>query len=196
MNLPTNPAERHALATLAILEGPIPASLAQDLLPHTPDLPQLLQQWQAAGLLQPAANTPTPTTTLPPAVRDQLLSQLAPPQLQDLHRRAAAHYGRFFTDEARRHLSQQGQSPPEPQIETLARDRNGVLGHWVHQTQNVAHARLCLALALAWQRHLFAAGEVEAAGEIVTAIYDVLARWGQRDQAKALLQQSISTRQP
>lgn len=191
--LPQDPADLHPLATLAILEGPIPTTLAQDLLPDTLNLPQRLQQWQAAALIQPAGDN---TYTIPPAVRDQLLSQLDQPQLQDLHRRAATHYGRFFTEEARRHLTQQGQSPSEAQIQSLARDRNGVLGHWVHQTDNIPHARLCLALALAWQRHLFAASEVEAAGEIVTAIYDILARWGQRDQAKALLQRSIATRQP
>ena len=49
--------------------------------------------------------------------------------------------------------------------------------------------------AAAWHGsdHLFAAGEYEAAGEIVTAVYDILARWGERDRAKALLRGSIDT---
>ena len=36
-------------------------------------------------------------------------------------------------------------------------------------------------------------GDYEPAAEIVTAVYDVLARWGQRDRAKALLHGSIAT---
>jgi tetratricopeptide (TPR) repeat protein len=50
-----------------------------------------------------------------------------------------------------------------------------------------------MACALAWQHHLFQAGEFEAAGEIVTAVWEVLARWGERDRAKALLRGSIET---
>jgi tetratricopeptide (TPR) repeat protein len=47
--------------------------------------------------------------------------------------------------------------------------------------------------ALEWQHHLFAAGAYQAAAEIVMAVWDVLARWGERDRAKALLRGSIET---
>ncbi|MFQ5350864.1 MAG: ABC transporter permease, partial [Thermoanaerobaculia bacterium] len=45
----------------------------------------------------------------------------------------------------------------------------------------------------AWQQHLFLAGQVDAAGEIVTAVWLVLARWGQRDLARALLRPGTVT---
>ena len=56
-----------------------------------------------------------------------------------------------------------------------------------------AHA--AMERALRWQSHLFAAEEYDPAGEIVTAVYDILARWGERDRAKGLLRGSIATRE-
>ena len=72
----------------------------------------------------------------------------------------------------------------EEQIGALARGRAGVVGTWAHQTEDLAPARWAVERALAWGSHLFQAGAFDAAGEIVNAVYGVLARWGQRDHAK------------
>jgi tetratricopeptide (TPR) repeat protein len=63
----------------------------------------------------------------------------------------------------------------------------------VHRTDDLAQARAAMARALEWQHHLFKAGAYKAAGEIVTAVWDILARWGERDRTKALLHGSIAT---
>ena len=63
----------------------------------------------------------------------------------------------------------------------------------VARTDDMAQARAAMDRSLAWHDHLFAAGEYEAAGEIVTAVCDILDRWGERDRAKALLRGSIAT---
>jgi tetratricopeptide (TPR) repeat protein len=80
----------------------------------------------------------------------------------------------------------------DEQIEAEA--RTGAVEFLTHQTQDMARARAAVERALAWQEHLFQADRFDAAGEIVTAVYDVLARWGQRDLAKGLLRRSIETR--
>ncbi len=67
------------------------------------------------------------------------------------------------------------------------------MGQMVARTDDMAQARGAMARALDWQRHLFAAGEVDAAEEIVNAVYAVLARWGERDRAKGLLRRSIDS---
>ncbi len=73
------------------------------------------------------------------------------------------------------------------------RPQMALWGRWWPGRTTWAQARGAMARALDWQRHLFAAGEVEAAGEIVTAVYDILARWGERDRAKGLLRRSIAS---
>ena len=75
----------------------------------------------------------------------------------------------------------------------LARSDHGVVGQMVARTDDMAQARAAMARALEWQHHLFAAAAYEPAGEIVTAVLDILARWGERDRAKALLRGSIAT---
>lgn len=47
--------------------------------------------------------------------------------------------------------------------------------------------------ALAWQYHLFQAGEYAAAEQIVRAVVPVLNRWGQRDMSEALLRRNVAT---
>jgi tetratricopeptide (TPR) repeat protein len=81
----------------------------------------------------------------------------------------------------------------EQWIESLARDWNGIVGQIVACTDDMAQARAAMGRSLAWQEHLFAAGEYEAAAEIVMAVHRILARWGERDRAKALLRGSIET---
>jgi len=168
-----------------------------------------------------APGTTAPWYTLHPVVRDYLLGRLTPDQRRALHLRAAEYYGKPFVEaarqaieEARREASKKGQgflttvrraltgskeeqppAPTEEEIESLARSDRGVVGARVGQTQDMGRARWAMNRALAWQNHLFLAGQADAAGEIVTAVYDVLARWGQRDAAKALLRRSIDSRE-
>ncbi len=102
--------------------------------------------------------------------------------------------GRLTTDE-REAVAQGGETWSDERIEGLARGDPGVVGQWTHQTQDMARARWAVARALAWQGHLFQTGQFDAAGEIVNAVIPVLGRWGQRDQAKALLRRSIEMRE-
>jgi tetratricopeptide (TPR) repeat protein len=135
-----------------------------------------------------------------------MLGQLDRAQVRALHERAAAYYGAPFMEAARQALAEamadgRGDSriaptqtaPTNEEIEALARGRRGVVGAWTHQTQDMARAHWAMERALAWQSHLFQAGWFDAAGEIVTAVCDVLARWGQRDLSKGLLRRSIET---
>ncbi len=41
--------------------------------------------------------------------------------------------------------------------------------------------------ALEWQHHLFAAGEREAARDVVVALWAILDRWGQTERVTALV---------
>jgi tetratricopeptide (TPR) repeat protein len=130
--------------------------------------------------------------TIHPVVRDSLLAQQSAEDRQALHRWAAAYYGRPFVEMARR-MVRPGAQVTEEQLAAFARSHRGVVGRMVARTDDLAQARAAMARALAWQHHLFAAADYEPAGEIVTAVYDILDRWGQRDRAKALLRGSIAT---
>ena len=94
---------------------------------------------------------------------------------------------------ARQAVAQSGESWTEEEIESLARSARGVVGQMVARTDDMAQAHAAMGRSLAWRDHLFAAGAYDPAGDIVTAIITVLARWGQRDRAKALLAESIAT---
>ena len=111
----------------------------------------------------------------------------------ELHRWAAVFYGQPFVQIARDYAARSGQNWTEEKIGELARSRDGVVGQMVARTDDMGQARGAMARALDWQRHLFAAGEVEAAAQIVIAVYDILARWGERDRAKGLLRRSIAS---
>jgi len=112
---------------------------------------------------------------------------------RELHRWAAAYYGQPFIALAWQFAQRSGQSWSDEEVKRLARDYDGVVGHLVHQTQDMDQAHDALARALAWQRHLFAAAAYAEAGEIVIAIHDILARFGERDQAKSLLRRYIAS---
>ena len=47
--------------------------------------------------------------------------------------------------------------------------------------------------ALKWQERLFLAGEYEMADDLVNATWAILARWGQKERSRALLERSIDT---
>ncbi len=208
------PAERDALTTLAILETPFWWETARDLLAVGVGARQpaagvsseegdlavaspLLARWLDLSLIQHHRTDDDGDAwyTLHPVVREYLLGQLDQAQMRALHERAAAYYGALFVDAARQALAQsRGDAhiaPTEEQIEALARGDPGVVGTWTHQTQDMARAHWAMEQALAWQSHLFQAERFDAAAEIVTAVYDVLARWGQRDLAKGLLRRDI-----
>jgi len=134
-----------------------------------------------------------PWYTLHPVVREYLLNPLPADIRRDLHLRAATLYGAPFVTEARRFLTEQGQTATNEQIESLAREVDGVVGTWIHQTSDMNHAHWAMDRALAWQHHLFQAGHVYAATEIVNAVISTLNLWGQRDLAKALLRRSVDS---
>jgi tetratricopeptide (TPR) repeat protein len=151
----------------------------------------LLQQEQVTGTLEvPVTST---TYLIHPVVREYLLSQLDPAARRGLHRWAAAFQGHPFVEIARAYATQSDQSWTEADIEALAREQ--VVRANVARTDDLPAAQAAMARALEWQHHLFAAGAYEAAGEIVTAVTDILARWGERDRTKALLRSSIETRE-
>jgi tetratricopeptide (TPR) repeat protein len=157
--------------------------VAAYLLPLLPSLPEAERR-----KLQPPA-----AYTLHPLVRDYLLGGLPADERARLHAWAAEFYGRPFIEMARQYVQRTGQTATEEQIAQFSRDRNGVVGQMVHRTDDLPAARSFMARALQWQAQLFKAGQYEAASDIITAVHDVLARWGERDHAKALLQGSIRT---
>ena len=197
------PAERDALTALAILEEPFWWEMARDLLPLPAgegrgegETQLLLSHFLDLSLIQHSHTDKNgdPWYTLHPVVRDYLLDRLtADGTRRALHLRAAEYYGRPFVEAARQAVAKSGQTATDEQIESLARGDPGVVGSWTHQTEDMDHARQAMNRALAWQNHLFLAGQADAAGQIVIAVYYVLARWGQRDAAKALLRRTIDS---
>jgi tetratricopeptide (TPR) repeat protein len=152
-----------------------------------------VRRWLDLSLLQRERIEGEELYSVHPVVREYLLGRGTEDERRKLHLWAAAFHGQPFVEMARRYAAQSGQSWTDEQIEALARDSDGVVGQMVHRTDDLAQARAAMARALEWQHHLFAAGAYEAAGGIVTAVCEILARWGERDRAKALLRGSIET---
>jgi tetratricopeptide (TPR) repeat protein len=191
-----SPAEREALTVLSILEEPFWWEMARDLLEGYWVLDiDLLTRLLDLSLIQfhHTDDDGDAWYATHPVVREYLLGRLEPEGRRALHARAATFYGAPFVEVARQAVAQSGQTATDERIEGLARGRQGVVGAWSRQTQDMDHARWAVARALAWQSHLFQAGQFDAADDIVNAVCDVLDRWGQRDQAKALLRRSIET---
>ena len=114
----------------------------------------MLARWLDLSLIQfHAPGKVAPWYTLHPVVREYLLGRLDDEQIRALHERAAAYYGAPFMEEARRFLvKRRGDSriaPTDEQIETLARDLDGVVGAWTHQTQDMQRAHWAMERALA-----------------------------------------------
>lgn len=161
------------------------------------------QRWLDLSLLQQeqtATTTAPPQSQLPitnyqftihPVVREYLLHRLPAEAQRNLHLWAAGVVGHPFVEMARQAVAQSGQSWTEAEIKSLARYQ--VVEASVARTDDIPAARIALGPALEWQHHLFTAGQFDPAGELVTAVYDILARWGERDRAKALLRGSIET---
>jgi tetratricopeptide (TPR) repeat protein len=209
------PAEREALARLSVFE----TALDDDALAYAEVDAETVQHWLDLSLVQrqrtelPAhlpAELQALLDALPaaqrhrmqaqdrylvhPVVREYLLTQQSAADRRELHTWAAAYFGKPFTDAARQAMLNSGMTrdslTPE-QIEHEA--RNGAVRHFVSQTNDMNQARAAMDRALRWHAHLFAAGAYDPADDIVNAVLAVLARWGERDRAKALLRGSIAT---
>jgi tetratricopeptide (TPR) repeat protein len=154
--------------------------------PHMQGVWDLLPESEKLKLAPPA------TYTVHPVVREYLTGRMTKDERLSAHEWAAAYYGRPFVEMARQ-VVRPGVQVTEKEIESFARDANGVVGKLVARTDDMAQARVAMGRALAWRGHLFAAGVYEPAGEIVTAVWLILARWSQRDRAKALLAESVAT---
>jgi tetratricopeptide (TPR) repeat protein len=126
-----------------------------------------------------------------PVVREYLLAQQSAADRRELHTWAAAYFGRPFVQAAREYLTQHAPRTTEADIESLARYQ--VVEAYVSQTNDMNQARAAMDRALRWHAHLFAAEAYDPADDIVNAVWAVLARWGERDRAKALLRGSIAT---
>jgi tetratricopeptide (TPR) repeat protein len=150
-----------------------------------------VHRWLNLSLLQRERIEVEELCSVHSVVREYLLGRVPEDKRRKLHLWAAAFHGQPFLEMARRFAAQSGQSATDEQIEALARNR--VVEANVARTDDLAQARGAMDRALEWQHHLFQAGAYEAAGEIVTAVHDILARWGERDRAKALLRGSIET---
>ena len=130
--------------------------------------------------------------TVHTVVREYMTGRMTSDERRRAHKWAAAFYGRPFVEMARQSTRQTGQNWTEEQIESIARNRNGVVGQMVARTDDLDQTRAAMGRSLAWRDHLFVAGEYEAADDIVNAVINVLDRWGERDRAKALLAEASS----
>jgi tetratricopeptide (TPR) repeat protein len=153
----------------------------------------MLPVWELLPESEKRKLAPPEAYTVHPVVRESLVGRMTKVEIRRAHEWAAAYYGRPFVEAARRYAVQSGESWTEEETEVLARDRDGVVGQTVHATDEMTQSRAAMDRALAWRDHLFAAGVYDPSGEIVTAIWLILDRWGQRDRAKALLAESIAT---
>jgi tetratricopeptide (TPR) repeat protein len=205
-------AERDALTRLCIFE----TLLDDEEFTHAEIKPSWLTRWLDLSLLQREAGgapvipphmqgvwdllpdaekrrlAPPALYTVHPVVREYLMGRRTTDDRRRLHLWAAEYYGRPFVEAARK-MVRPGAQVTEEQIESFARDADGVVGRMVARTDDMAQARGAMGRALAWRDHLFAAGAYDPADEIVNAVWLVLDRWGQRDRAKALLRESIAT---
>ena len=162
------------------------------------DLQSLLIQWHNLSLLQfhhtdEAGNF---WYRIHPMAREVLLDRLDVDQARAFHKQAAAFYAAPFIAEARRFLIEQvgGTAlPTGAECEALARHPDGPIYTWTHQVENPRLARWTMERALKWQERLFLAGEYEAADDLVNATWAILARWGQKERSRALLERTIDT---
>jgi tetratricopeptide (TPR) repeat protein len=191
-----DPGEDDALTALMVFEGAFGAALLTRLTRITEKYAApLLERWEKLALLQVHhIEQGRRMYTFHPIVRRHILDRVqADEDRIALHARLATYYGTPFMDEARRRVVARNADAWSPErVAWLARDSNGILGMWVRQTQDPEQARRTMDEALAWQHHLFKAGDVQAAAHIIRTIVPVLNRWGQHDLSEALLQRSIA----
>ena len=206
------PAQREALARLCIFR----INLGDDVLAYAGVDDATVRAWLDLSLVQREQGTPAVdlppemaellallpederrqfeaqvTYSIHPVVREYLLGDMSEDERSDLHLWAAAYHGRPFVEMARQVIAKSGRSWTEEEIEEAA--RIGAVTYFVRKTEDMKQAQAAMAHALEWQYHLFAATAHKPAAYIVNAVWQVLARWGQRDRAKALLRGSIAT---
>jgi tetratricopeptide (TPR) repeat protein len=184
-----SPAEQEALTRLSIFR----IRLGDEAFGYAGVEAATVHHWLDLSLLQRERIEGEELYSVHPVVREYLLGRGTEDERQKLHLWAAAYHGQPFVEMARRAAAQSDRSWTDQEIEALARHSDGVVRQMVARTDDLAQARAAMDRALEWQHHLFASGAFEAAGEIVIAVYDILARWGERDRAKALLRGSIET---
>jgi len=195
-----DPGEYEALRALVVWDAPFCA----DTVANITDVQNiyatsLLQSWETVALISSfrqnvAArdNIGEHWYTLSPIVREHVLEHIAPAAAQGLHAQIARYYGAPFVEEARQQVAKRAAVTwSEDRIHWLARSTNGILGMHIRQTRDFDSARQALRRALSWEYHLLAAGDAEAAVQIVKAISPVLEHWGQSDLAKSLLYSAI-----
>jgi tetratricopeptide (TPR) repeat protein len=191
-----DPGEEDALTALSVFNTPFSAKVLTKLTRITEKYAApLLERWEKFALVCVyGMQHGERLYTFHPLVRRYILNRVREEEDRvTLHARLASYYGAPFMDEARRRVVARnvGVWPPE-RVAWLARDSNGILGMWIRQTQDLEQARRTMDEALAWQYHLFKAGDAEAAAHIIRTIVPVLNRWGQHDLSEALLQRSIA----
>jgi tetratricopeptide (TPR) repeat protein len=120
-------------------------------------------------------------------VREYLWGRLPEAERERLHLRAAEWYREQILGPYREQLK--GRLTPENENQAAA----SVLEQLARQTQDMVVARWAVQTGLLWRSHLFAARRWEDADDMVNALTEVLVRWGQRDLAKSLLRESITT---
>jgi tetratricopeptide (TPR) repeat protein len=183
-------AERVTLARLCIFR----TRLDEEEFAYARADDDMVRRWLDLSLLQREAvgQISNLSYSIHPVVREYLLGQTAPDTLRELHTWAAAYQGQPFVEIAKQSV-RPGAQVTQEQIEAFARSARGIVGQMVARTDDLGQARGAMARALEWHYHLFAAGEYQAAAEIVMAVWLVLHRWGERDRAKALSRGSIQT---
>jgi tetratricopeptide (TPR) repeat protein len=186
-----SPTEREALTRLSIFR----TRLGDEAFSYAGADAAAVRRWLDLSLLQRERIEGGELYSVHPVVREYLLGRRTEDERRKLHLWVAAFHGRPFVEIARRAVVQSGQSWTDEEIEALARHSDGVVRQMVARTDDLAQARGAMDRALEWQHHLFEAGDYEAADDIVNAVHDILARWGERDRAKALLRGSIDTRE-
>jgi len=193
-----DPGEYDALCTLAIWAAAFCAdTLANITAVQSVYAPALLQSWESVALISPfrravATESENHWYTLHPTVQEFILTRTSLDAAQDLHTQIATYYGAPFVEEAHHQITTRAATPwSEERVQWLARSASGVLGLRVRQTQDFTVAREAMQRALAWAYHLLAAGEGDAAIEIIKTLTPVLERTGQSELAKTLLYRAV-----
>ena len=201
-------AERDALARLCIFE----TSLDQEAFDYAEIKPEWVRRWLDLSLVQragggmpdiPAAMLPVwemlpesekrklappEAYTVHPVVRESLVGRMTKDERRRAHEWAAAYYGRPFVEMARRYAgSNRREAGRRSRSRRFARNATASWGRW--WPAPTTWPRPAPRWAAAWRGATTSSppGSTRRPSEIVTAVYDILARWGERDRAKALL---------
>ena len=179
--------EEEKLAALCVFRG----DFGMDIVAQVGGDSALIEKLRGLELTQREEDAPDGSArySIHPVVREYLLGRLTEAQREAHRLRAAEYYQRQILEPYRDQL--RDQLTPDNETEFATK----VLRQLAHQTQDMDLARWAVGTSLSWHEHLFAARRYEESGSIVSAVYYVLNRWGQRDLAKALLRDSIATRE-